>query len=97
MNALLRACRTLILQNEGHFQGNAVFLDLAVVEDDGLIFHPGALNIFERFISALDAVFDRILKAFLRTADDFRNPCDSHVHSPTLGRASRARARPRPQ
>ena len=58
-------------------QLDAVFPDLSfIVQDDLLILDPCGLEACERFVSASDAYFYRVIKTLRGRRYDFSNFCD---------------------
>jgi predicted AlkP superfamily pyrophosphatase or phosphodiesterase len=75
-----------VVEHEGHFQGDAEFLDLAVVAAfDLLALDPGALDVLQGLVGAGDAVFDGIFETAAGGCDDFRYTCNGHKRLLNVG------------
>jgi hypothetical protein len=82
--------RTLVDQDKGDLEIDAVLRNLAVFHDDLLFFNPRALDVLECFDRTLYAFLDRILEAFFGARDNLRY--SGYRHGFLLGGLSRAAA-----
>src|SRR5512147_533158 len=57
-----RELLALIFENKRDHQSNMVFRDLAILDHDFLVLHPGALDVLQGLVRACDADSNGILK-----------------------------------
>ncbi len=68
-----------VVQNEGHEHVHLVLGDRASVQANVLLLDPGALDVPQGLVRALEAGLDRVLEARGRRRADLGHTCDWHV------------------
>ena len=66
-------------QDKRYLEDHLVSRHLAIVDRHFLILDPGALDVLQRLVGALDTLDDGVLKTHCADAADFADACDRHA------------------